>query len=172
MQLSPPVFFILMYGFKLLSSVLVFTSRKLLSAFLQGRSTNNKFLGLLFTLILFLIEVQLTYSSVLEIGLQQSASVVCLHICVYIYMYILFQIIFHCGLFENIEYSSICYKLLKFLIEFEILLIRFGIQWIILLLLSSSLGMPPYSFLASIVFAKKLTHNVVNNLFVVSSLSF
>ena len=96
----------------------------------------------------------------------------CVYIYVSIYMYILFQIIFHCGLFENIEYSSICYKLLKFLIEFEILLIRFGIQWIILLLLSSSLGMPPYSFLASIVFAKKLTHNVVNNLFVVSSLSF
>ena len=95
----------------------------------------------------------------------------CVYIYVSIYMYILFQIIFHCGLFENIEYSSICYKLLKFLIEFEILLIRFGIQWIILLLLSSSLGMPPYSFLASIVFAKKLTHNVVNNLFVVSSLS-
>ena len=95
----------------------------------------------------------------------------CVYIYVSIYMYILFQIIFHCGLLENIEYSSICYKLLKFLIEFEILLIRYGIQWIILLLLSSSLGMPPHNFLASIIFAKKLTLNVVNHLFVVSTLS-
>ena len=89
----------------------------------------------------------------------------CLYICIFI-----FQIILPYRLLQNIEHSSICYKLFWFLVDFEILLIIYGIQWVILLL-SNSLGMPHHSLRVSIIFAKKFALNVVNNLFVVSSFS-
>ena len=49
----------------------------------------------------FLIEVYLIYNVVLISAVQQSDSV----IYIYIYIYILF----HCGLLQDIEYSSLCY---------------------------------------------------------------
>ena len=51
--------------------------------------------------ILFLSEVLLIYNTVLGSGIQHSDSI--------IYIYILFQVLFPSGLFQNIEYSSMCY---------------------------------------------------------------
>ena len=56
----------------------------------------------------FFIEVRLTYNVVLVSGVEQSNSVyVC--VCLYIHTHILFCIIFHCHLFQETEYSSLCY---------------------------------------------------------------
>ena len=58
----------------------------------------------------FFIEVQLTYNVVLVSGVEQSNSVyVCVCVCVCIHTYILFYIIFHYGLLQETEYSSLCY---------------------------------------------------------------
>ena len=48
------------------------------------------------------IEVSLTYNVVLISGVQQSDSVIT-------YIYVLFNFIFHYGLSQDIEYSSLCY---------------------------------------------------------------
>ena len=45
-------------------------------------------------------------SIVLALCIQQSDSV----IYVYVYIYILFQIIFHFKLLQDIEFSSLCYR--------------------------------------------------------------
>ena len=54
------------------------------------------------TATFFLIEVWLIYS-VLVSGVQQSDSVVPIHV------YILFHILFYYGLLQDFEYSSLCY---------------------------------------------------------------
>ena len=51
----------------------------------------------------FFIEVQLIYKVVLVSGIQKSDSVI------HTYIYILFHILFHSGLSQDIEYSSLCY---------------------------------------------------------------
>ena len=56
-----------------------------------------------FLLKKFFIEVYLIYNVVLVSGVQQSDSVI------HTYIYILFPILFHYGLLQDIEYSSLCY---------------------------------------------------------------
>ena len=56
----------------------------------------------LFSLIYF-TDVYLIYNIVLVSGVQQSDLVI------YIYVYILFHILFHYGLLQDTEYSSLCY---------------------------------------------------------------
>ena len=57
--------------------------------------------GIHFLFLIYFIEVELIYNTVLVSGVEQSDSV--------LYVWILFQIIFHCRLLHNIEYSSLCY---------------------------------------------------------------
>ena len=66
-------------------------------------STSPFFIGeiLFYSNKQFFIEVQLIYNVVLVSGVQQSDSV--------IYIYILFQVLFHYGLLQEIEQSSLCY---------------------------------------------------------------
>ena len=53
-------------------------------------------------LIYYFIEVWLIYNAVLISAAQQSDSVI--HV-----IYILFHILFHYGISQDIEYSSLCY---------------------------------------------------------------
>ena len=54
--------------------------------------------------IYIFIEVWLIYNVVLDSGVQQHDSVI------HIYIHILFHILFHYGLSQDIEYSSLCYR--------------------------------------------------------------
>ena len=56
----------------------------------------------MYVLFLKKIEVQLAYNVVLLSAVQQSDSV--------IHIYILFYILFHYGLSQDVEYSSLCSK--------------------------------------------------------------
>ena len=62
-------------------------------------------LEFIYSSIYILIEVQLIYNAVLISAVQQSDSVI------YIYIYInnLFNVLFHCGLSQDIKYSSLWY---------------------------------------------------------------
>ena len=55
-----------------------------------------------------LIEVELIYNVMLVSGIQQSNSVFYTHTHMYISLFV--HILFHCGLLQDIEYSSLCYS--------------------------------------------------------------
>ena len=69
---------------------------------------------------LFVVEIKLNYNVVSITAIQQSNSVIRIHtyihthiyiyIHTYIHTYLLFHILFHYGLSQDIEYSSLCYK--------------------------------------------------------------
>ena len=70
---------------------------------------NGNYIFSLTFLIKSFIEVELVYNIVLVSDVQWSDSV-CLCVCIYTHTHIFFShIIFHCGLSQDIEYSSFCY---------------------------------------------------------------